>query len=98
MKDADKKAKMMDEFFSEKLPQELKVLEKHLTANKNGNGFFVGNELTWADIIAADFLSGAEKFRKGASDSSSILVKHMEFVNNQKGIKEWIAKRPDSDL
>jgi glutathione S-transferase len=48
--DPVKKAELKKKYIEEQLPAFLKHLEAMLVANKGGNGFFVGDALTWADL------------------------------------------------
>jgi len=49
-KDETKNAEMKKKCVEEQVPAFLTLLEKLLTANHGGDKFFVGDELTWADI------------------------------------------------
>ena len=66
-------------------------------AEKNG-GYLVTNGVTWADIVVAyqiDYIQqlfGAQL----VSDDLTALKQFLDNVFNSKGIKEWIAKRPQT--
>ena len=64
---------------------------------KNG-GYLVNNSLTWADISVAHIIDQIERIMsiKLISDDMPGLKKLADNVFNAKGIKEWIAKRPQT--
>jgi glutathione S-transferase len=98
-KDETRKAEMKKKFAEEQMPASLTLLEKLLTANHGGDKFFVGDELTWADLQYLSFTkwithSGVENpvanFPKLAA-----LKARVEAIPK---IAEWIEKRPKTDL
>jgi len=48
--DPNKKEELKKKFFDEQFPALLTRLEALLVANKGGDGYFVGDQLTWADL------------------------------------------------
>jgi len=48
--DPVKKEELKKKYFDEQLPDYLNKLEALLVSNKGGDGFFVGDSLTWADL------------------------------------------------
>jgi len=98
-KDEAKKAEAKKKFVEEQLPASLTMLEALLVANNGGTGYFVGNELTWADIAFINFvqwtaMGGAtnplEKFAK--------LRALDEKVRKLPKIAAWIEKRPKTEF
>jgi len=99
-KDETRKAEMKKKFIDEQLPALLTLLEKLLTANHGGDKFFVGDELTWADIQFLTLskwltlLAGIEnpyaKFPKLAAIKTR--------VENVPQIADWIEKRPKTAM
>jgi glutathione S-transferase len=99
-KDETKKAELKKKYAEEQLPAHLTLLEKLLTANHGGDKFFVGTELTWADIQFLtlskwiSFFAGIEtpyaKFPKLAA-----LKTRVESVPK---IANWIEKRPKTAM
>uniref|UniRef100_A0A915KMZ0 GST C-terminal domain-containing protein n=1 Tax=Romanomermis culicivorax TaxID=13658 RepID=A0A915KMZ0_ROMCU len=83
----------------EHLPNFLDIYEKLLT--ENGGKFFVGNQLTWADLMVAELLDRFAMFNKNDGGDSFLashknltrLVKHVLALPN---IKKYVAKRPQS--
>jgi glutathione S-transferase len=50
-KDEAKQAEIKKKYIEEQLPAYLTLLEALLTANHGGDKFFVGDELTWTDLV-----------------------------------------------
>ncbi|GAU88188.1 hypothetical protein RvY_00932 [Ramazzottius varieornatus] len=92
--DEKKKQEMKDQFFGETLPDYMDVLEQHLRSNNGGKGFFVGSGPTWADFAVAVFMDALDKFQPGFLSKYPLLSAHKARVEDLKGTKEWIAKRP----
>ncbi|GMS94348.1 hypothetical protein PENTCL1PPCAC_16523 [Pristionchus entomophagus] len=69
------------------------ILEKR--AKENGsNGHFVGNSLTWIDLLVSDHISIIEGLIPNAVDAFP-LVKEIEMKTTScPKLKEWIDKRP----
>lgn len=98
-KDAAKKAEASKKYVEEQLPASLALLEGLLVANGGGDKFFVGTELTWADIAFMNFvqwtaMGGAvnplAKFPKLAALD--------ERVKKLPKIAAWIEKRPKTEF
>ncbi|OQV22677.1 putative Glutathione S-transferase 1 [Hypsibius exemplaris] len=93
--DAEKKEKLRDEYFKTGLVEHLDVLESHLNSYGKGK-FFVPSGVTWADFVVATFAFTLQKHFPATLEQREALKAHMERVNNLPGIKEWIAKRPQT--
>merc|ERR1712156_791235 len=80
-------AKLLNEI----IPSGRQILEKFLT-----DRYFVGNEITWADLVVFAFFEtirmqhGDEK----AFGSCTTLKNHIDFVQDLPRIKRWLEKRP----
>jgi len=98
-KDEEKKASTMKKFKEEQLPGSLDSLEKLLIGNNGGDGFLVGNELTWADLGFLVLIDWLTIF--GADDQISkrpkldALRRRIEAVPK---IADWLVKRPKTDM
>ena len=85
---------LMKKHATETLPNGLDKLEKRLTGR--GGQFFAGNALTWADVMACNFLNNLPdqscmaKFPKMKN-----LVDRVACIPN---IKTWVEKRPVTKL
>jgi glutathione S-transferase len=93
--DAGSKAELMDKLTNEKIPYFFTRLEMLLKENQGGDCYFVGDSMTWADIVFADlcvwlaslgFTIALEHFPKLAALKTR--------VESVPGIAEWIKKRP----
>lgn len=97
--DETRKADLKKKFLEEQLPASLGSLEKILKENKGGDGFFVGDGLTWADLclsVLAGWLAlagGTDEFSKYTK-----LVALKDRVEKEPKIAEWIAKRPQTEF
>jgi len=80
-------AKLLNEI----IPTGRQILEKFLT-----DQFFVGNEITWADLMVFSFF---ETMRMQHGDEKAFgpctaLKNHNDFIQDLPRIKAWIEKRP----
>merc|ERR1711997_951634 len=80
-------AKLLNEI----IPTGREILEKFLT-----DQFFVGNEITWADLMVFSFF---ETMRMQHGDEKAFgpctaLKNHNDFIQDLPRIKAWIEKRP----
>lgn len=81
---------------NETIPFYLDKLDAMVAAN---NGYFALNRLTWADLYFTailDYLNFMAK--KDLTDKHSNLKKVVETVLALDGIKEWVAKRPQTEV
>ena len=93
-KDKTKKAEMAKVQVENAKSRFLPVFNK--LAEQNG-GFLVGNALTWADIEVAHYTDNIESIL-GVQllKDFPVLQKLRKNVYNSKGIKEWVAQRPQT--
>lgn len=97
-KDEARKINLREEYFSTTLPGFFEVFEEHLKKNRGGHEFFVGNGPTFADLSIAAFVYTCNGFHPGVLDKFPLLKDHMDRVHNLNGIKEWVAKRPQTQM
>ena len=96
-KDETRKEALKETFAKETLPMILGQLEKLLV--KNGGKYFVGNDVTWADLEVANVLSNMEaQHGEGVFGPNSKLKDHTHHILNLPKIKEWIEKRPKTAM
>ncbi|CAH3184710.1 unnamed protein product [Porites lobata] len=99
-KDEDKKVKLQKDFFENIFPAKLRNFESLLKERNEGKGFFLGDEMTYADItffnMCNAFAEGKPIVPKQLSEYP-LLVEHYERVLNVPQIKGWIEKRPKTD-
>lgn len=91
-KDEEKKKAVISEATKNSREKFISRFNSILEAN---NGYFVGSQLTWADIIVANSIDFMEKiWGVQIAQGFPAVEKHFQTVFNAKGIKEWIEKRP----
>lgn len=82
------------------LEQSVPYYCKHFTEiiKKNGSGYLVGNKLTYADIVLSYMLGRIKKLLEPTLlEKYPEMEKYETFINEgHSGIKEWIAKRPET--
>ncbi|CAH3143812.1 unnamed protein product, partial [Pocillopora meandrina] len=99
-KEEAKKTELMKEFFEETLANRLPRYENILKANNEGKGFFVGDKLTYADIIFFDLMNLLEKGEPTAPkalEKFPLLAAHHKRVLDVPGIKKWVETRPKTE-
>ncbi|PFX16269.1 probable glutathione S-transferase 5 [Stylophora pistillata] len=100
-KDPARKAKLEEEA-KVATPRFLTYFEKLLKANNEGKGFFVGDKLTYADIIFFNITNGL--LAKGKMEVPALikdfplLASHYERVMAIPNIKNWLETRPESAM
>merc|ERR1712021_40491 len=93
----DKKAEMKKKYETEAIPAGLELLEKLL--KQNGSKFFVGNCVTWADILVANFCEGLMGKSGDAVFGKCVFLKsHVKLILDLPNIKKWIETRPVTSL
>jgi len=95
-KDEAKKSALKDAFVKELIQPYLQTLERNLKANNNGEGYLVGSKPTWADFAIVVALDNVVGMDTTVLDKYPTLKAHSQRVHELKGIKEWIAKRPNT--
>jgi len=94
--DADKKKELCDKMVPEHVTPWLERYEKFLT--DNGTGYFVGNDLTAADLGLFNFMAFiSNALCPETFKNFSELVKFQERIGALPKIAAWIEKRPKTD-
>ena len=104
-KTPEDKEKLGGEYFGKQLPNFLGTSETLL--KKHGGKYFVGDNLTWADIAVMYILDVIMNEKSmtdipGQENRKEILTKFpllnglRQRVHEQKGIKKWIETRPEN--
>ncbi|OQV15584.1 putative Glutathione S-transferase 1 [Hypsibius exemplaris] len=97
--DKEKKEKLKAEYFNKTVHGYLETFEKHLKANTDSNAeYFVGSGPTWADIHIAILMGMLQDVEPTVLAKYPLLKAHKARVENLKGIKEWIQKRPKTAM
>ncbi|CAH3180261.1 unnamed protein product [Porites evermanni] len=101
-KDETKKEELKKEFFGTTLPARLKKFETLLKNRNEGKDFFLGEKLTYADIIFFDFcnsfLSKGEKTVPEQLEKFPPLAQLYNRVLSVPEINEWVSKRPKTEM
>lgn len=95
-KDEAKKAELMKTHKEETVPKFLGLFEKQL--EKNGNGYFVGSDVTLADLYVYDLVWGLVKNAPNVLDSFPLLKANFEKIASIPQIKSYIDARKPTDL
>jgi len=97
-KDEEKKKEGLTKFFKEQLPDLLGKLEKIAA----GNGFFVGEKVSYADTHLFALLNGfslmqmPEGLERPGMDSYPKLQSIMQKVGSMAGVKKYLESRPET--
>jgi len=92
----DEKKVIVEAFFKDHFPKWAAILEKTLTSNNGGNGYFVGNDVTLADIHAYVALSDCVAKSPSCLVTSPKLTALLARVAARPRIAAWFARRPAS--
>lgn len=98
-KDAATKAAIEKTYNEEQLPGFLAAIEAMLKQNKNGDGFFVGDELTWADLAFVDMCGVLTVI---GSDNQLVNYPKLQAARHRieqvPNVAAWLAKRPQQTI
>ncbi|CAF3501767.1 unnamed protein product [Rotaria sp. Silwood1] len=96
--DETKKEELMKKFFADELPKHLQNLEVLCKFYGNGGPFFVGNHLTWADLLFYDLGETFLEINENCLNSYPWLKQNVQEVAKQPKIAEYLKNRPKTDL
>ncbi|XP_061178875.1 glutathione S-transferase 1-like [Saccostrea echinata] len=91
-KDETKKAELKKDLEENKFPQYLNLMEEILKENNGGDGFFVGNRLSIADLKVFDTVDQVASYATPPPFPPK-LGAFIEKVKNNPKIKEYISKQ-----
>jgi len=93
---AESRSEHFKKFESEEIPFYLERFEKLLKENNDGNGYFVGDSLTYADTCVVCYIDELDNiFRiKVVFDKYPKLAALKDRVESNEGLADWLAKRP----
>ncbi|CAF1539312.1 unnamed protein product [Adineta steineri] len=97
-KDETKQLEMVKNFFANELPKHLQNLEVLAKQFGNGGSFFVGNNLTWADLLFYEVTETLLGLNKNALDNHQWLKQNRVEVEKQPRIAEYLKNRPKSQF
>lgn len=92
--EGDEKKRNLDAFFANDLPKHLNNLEILAKAYSEGGPFFVGNNLTMADLYVYDVLENVLEIDANVLDKYSWLKANREEVAKNPKIAEYLKNRP----
>ncbi|KAK2156990.1 hypothetical protein LSH36_201g04023 [Paralvinella palmiformis] len=93
------KKEQMRRSYREMLPDFMEKLEKMLENNNNGNEYFVGSELTWADLAVMNawhWIPGFGVFPP--LNEFPKLEAHRLRVESQPCVMKWLETRPETPV
>ena len=97
--DETKKAELRATYSKDTLPPYILMVEKLLKENKGGDGYFVGDSLTWADIAFTDLCCWIESNGMHLDLGPAPKLKALrQKVEGHPKIAEWIKNRPPSSF
>ncbi|CAF0861913.1 unnamed protein product [Adineta steineri] len=97
-KDEAKKEELTKKYFGEELPKHLQNLETLGKLYGNGGHFFVGNQLTWADLLFYTFAQAWIGVEADCLNNFSWLKKNRAEVEKQPKIAEYLKNRPQTQF
>lgn len=92
----EKKKADMEKFFTEELPKHLKNLEQLGSLYGHGSSFFVGNQLTWADLEVYDMLEHLVRIDGKILQGHPWLQQNREAVEKHPKIAAHLKSRPST--
>nr|XP_006825034.1 PREDICTED: glutathione S-transferase-like [Saccoglossus kowalevskii] len=94
----ENKQKLMDKYFNDVFPLLLQGLERVLKENNAGDGYYVGDKVTLADLSFADICYCMMKLRPDVLKDFPKLDSLKKRVESRPRIAEWMKKRPESNI
>jgi glutathione S-transferase len=91
--DETKKQELTKKYFTEELPKHLQNLEVLVKLYSDGGPFFVGNSLTWADLIFFEVGEILQGVQADCLDNNPWLKQNRVEVANNPRIAEYLKKR-----
>ena len=95
-KDEAKKQELMKNFLSEELPKGFQNLENLGKLYGSGGPFFVGNQLTWADLLFHEVSHALLQADANCLDKFPWLKQNRAEVEKQPKIAEYLKNRPQT--
>ncbi|XP_071954238.1 glutathione S-transferase 1-like [Antedon mediterranea] len=97
-KDETKKVELKKELCDEKIPLILKAIEKQLCKNNEGNGWFVGESISLADIDFFCFMDWLVFVNPDVLTDFHKLKGLYDRIKTHEQISKWLAKRPETEF
>lgn len=93
-KDENKKRESYRKYFAEELPEHLYYLDVLARSFSNGGPFFVGNQLTWADLYFYDAGESLLSVDSTALNSYPWLKRNRQEVERIPNVSAYLQSRP----
>nr|XP_006813113.1 PREDICTED: glutathione S-transferase-like [Saccoglossus kowalevskii] len=90
----EKKQELMDKYFKDVFPLLLQGLERVLKENNGGDGYFVGDKVTLADLAFIDSCYSMVELKPEVLTDYPKLNALKQRVESRPRIAEWMEKRP----
>ncbi|KAJ8022783.1 putative glutathione S-transferase 5 [Holothuria leucospilota] len=94
-KDESRKEETLKDLLENEAKKHFGFLVNLLDAN-GGNGFYVGNRVSLADVDSAIYLTDMVARVPGLKVTEPELLAHVEKIQSIPAIAEWLKKRPDT--
>nr|XP_006825036.1 PREDICTED: hematopoietic prostaglandin D synthase-like [Saccoglossus kowalevskii] len=94
----ENKQELMDKYYNDVFPLLLQGLERVLKENNDGDGYFVGDTVTLADLSFADTSYFMVEWRPDVLNEYPKLKALKKRVESRPRIAEWMKKRPESTI
>nr|QUF59410.1 glutathione S-transferase GSTS8-2 [Brachionus angularis] len=94
----EEKNKEVDEAMNKGIHNGLKLIQNLLDENKDGNGFLVGDSLTYADVVLVNFYDWLRESKPAVLDKLVSLKQHYNKIRNYPIIKEHMDKNEKTRL
>jgi len=95
--DEAKKAELKKKLLEETFPNTMKIFAKLMKENGSG-GYFVGKSLTMADLFVYDNGTTFLALDSKPLDKFPTILANRKLVESSPNLKEYLAKRPKSDI
>jgi len=85
-------------FKTDALPKWLGHFEKLLHSNGQGQGYFVGDSLSWADIATFHTFWTLSQLYPGSLEAFPLLKAHLARIGSRPRIDAWVKARPQTQF
>ena len=96
--DEEKKKELTKKFYADELPKHLHNLDTLGKLYGDGGSFFVGNQLTWADLFFYDIAQSLVDEDDTCLSKYPWLERNRQEVQKQPKIAEYLSSRPKTEF
>jgi glutathione S-transferase len=94
--DEVKRKELWDAYFTNDVPKLLQYLEILAKMYGEGGPYFVGNQLTWADLLVHDVFETLLKLKPNFLEGHTWLLENRALIDNHPRLVEHFKTRPES--